>query len=306
VGLGWLFFCGANRFLYCESFQDFHGQHHKPNTRGETVNASSIYALFECAVSHDLKFPKIRLQAANGGVVVLKLNGARSKYQGCIAVTDDRPFGENSYYGRIERNGAWIPGRDSHVGIISLLEELAANPAEVAARYGKLTGNCCFCQTPLKDARSTAVGYGPICAEHFGLPWGSDFSSSVDAPNKQQNERDAVQAEFELQADIRNSRVAIRERASERCTVCMNPATVNSDGYCSDCVSTVAESNPFAAVEFADNDTPEALLNDPSTPFWAADVIRVALTKDAVDVAGVFAVLAKSFDARAKKILGQS
>jgi hypothetical protein len=53
-------------------------------------------------------------------------------------------------------------------------------------------------------------------------------------------------------------------------------------------------------VEFANNDTPEALLNDPCTPFWAADVIRVALTKDAVDAANVFAVLARSFDARAK------
>src|SRR5271155_1048510 len=69
---------------------------------GEKImNASAIYALFECAVSHSLKFPKIRLQAANGGVVVLKLNGAKSKYQGSIAVTDDRPFGENSYFGRI-------------------------------------------------------------------------------------------------------------------------------------------------------------------------------------------------------------
>ena len=24
----------------------------------------------------------------------------------------------------------------------------------------------------LSDDRSTAVGYGPICADHFGLPWG--------------------------------------------------------------------------------------------------------------------------------------
>jgi hypothetical protein len=63
-----------------------------------------------------------------------------------------------------------------------------------------------------------------------------------------------------------------------------------------------ADANPFHAVEFADNTSPEALLNDPSTPFWAADVIRVALTKDAVDAANVFAVLAKSFDARLKTL----
>ena len=49
--------------------------------------------------------------------------------------------------------------------------------------------------------------------------------------------------------------------------------------------------------------TPGELLNDPATPFWAADVIRVALTKDPVDAAGVFEVLAQAFSARADKIL---
>lgn len=264
------------------------------------MNASSIYALFECAVSHDLKFPKIRLQAANGGVVVLKLNGPKSKYQGSIAVTDDRPFGENSYYGRIERNGAWIPGRDSSPAIVVLLEELAQNPAEVAARYGKLTGNCCFCQTALRDARSTAVGYGPICAEHFGLPWGSDFVATPET------------REEDLQRDIFTSRVAIRE-AAETVLARVDHTNINTPiGDMGDTWNLLrealpsAESNPFAAVEFCEtNDTPEALLNDPCTPFWAADVIRVALTRDCVDAANVFAVLAKSFDARAKKILGQ-
>jgi hypothetical protein len=106
----------------------------------------------------------------------------------------------------------------------------------------------------------------------------------MDAVNKQQNERDAQRAEFELQQDIRQSRIAIRDRVA---------------------AALVAEANPFDAAEFADNSSPEALLNDPCTPFWAADVIRVALTKDCVDAANVFAVLAQSFDARAKKLLGQ-
>jgi len=34
------------------------------------------------------------------------------------------------------------------------------------------TGNCCFCRRELTDKRSTEVGYGPICADHFSLPWG--------------------------------------------------------------------------------------------------------------------------------------
>lgn len=196
------------------------------------MNAQPIYSLFKTAISHSLKYPKIRLLATDGTVVVLRMNGGKSRYPGTIAVTDDRPFGSNSYFGRIETNGTLTAGRDCTSAVIALLETLATNPAETAANYGKLTGNCCFCEAPLKDARSTSVGYGPICADHFGLPWGT-------------------------------------------------------------------ESNPFDAVEFADNSQPEALLNDPTTPFWAKDVIRVALTKDSVDAANVFEVLAKSFNVRA-------
>lgn len=44
--------------------------------------------------------------------------------------------------------------------------------AEEAARLGHLTGRCVFCSRKLTDDRSTEVGYGPICADREGLPWG--------------------------------------------------------------------------------------------------------------------------------------
>lgn len=34
----------------------------------------------------------------------------------------------------------------------------------------KLTGHCSFCQRELTDAGSLEVGYGPICADRWGLP----------------------------------------------------------------------------------------------------------------------------------------
>ena len=135
-------------------------------------NLLAVFALFDQAISHSLKFPKIRLQTSDGRTVVLKVNGEKSKYKGQIAVVDDRPFGEGSYFGRIDVTGKFYAGRDNDSRIESLLYRLAENPAHVASEYGRLTGNCCFCSTPLKDARSTAQGYGPICAQHFGLPWG--------------------------------------------------------------------------------------------------------------------------------------
>jgi hypothetical protein len=98
-----------------------------------------------------------------------------------------------------------------------------------------------------------------------------------------------------------------KKSMSERCTVCMNPGTINHLGYCADCVDTFStpatqqdERDALQAAHEQRIPSPQELLLDPCTPFWASDVIRVALQKDAVDAANVFDLLAKSFDARLK------
>jgi hypothetical protein len=49
---------------------------------------------------------------------------------------------------------------------------MATNPAAAGKAYGQRVGNCSFCSLPLEDGRSVHVGYGPVCAEKWGLPWG--------------------------------------------------------------------------------------------------------------------------------------
>ncbi len=47
--------------------------------------------------------------------------------------------------------------------------------AEEAAAFGHLHHRCVFCARKLtdeNDGRSVDVGYGPICADKYGLPWG--------------------------------------------------------------------------------------------------------------------------------------
>ena len=56
---------------------------------------------------------------------------------------------------------------------VSILAQLATQPAQLAAKHGKLTGHCCFCNSELSDEKSTNVGYGPVCAKRWGLPHGS-------------------------------------------------------------------------------------------------------------------------------------
>jgi hypothetical protein len=58
------------------------------------------------------------------------------------------------------------------VSVSALLDELEADPKGFTAAHGKEHGQCCFCGWSLTDERSVCKGYGPICAGHYGLPWG--------------------------------------------------------------------------------------------------------------------------------------
>lgn len=143
-------------------------------TAPSAVNIGSfegVAALFALASKH-LKRPKIRLQL-KGAPIVLSVAGSASKAPGSINITDGRRFGENQWFGRISRDGAWTQSNTQADGLTDLLKRLASEPAKVAAEYGRLTCQCCFCGRALEDERSTAVGYGPVCADNFGLPWGA-------------------------------------------------------------------------------------------------------------------------------------
>ncbi len=61
---------------------------------------------------------------------------------------------------------------ETATAIVAALRAIALDPAKAAQAYGTLTGQCCFCSRDLTDARSIDKGYGPVCADHFGLPWG--------------------------------------------------------------------------------------------------------------------------------------
>lgn len=132
---------------------------------------TKVYALFAVA-KKTLKFPKVRLQVADTLPVVLSMAGAKSKYEGTINVTDGGPFGQNKWYGRVAADGTWTQGKMAfpEMGQVeTLLKKLGESPEATAAEYGQLTGYCCFCNRSLTDEKSTAVGYGPVCAAKFGL-----------------------------------------------------------------------------------------------------------------------------------------
>lgn len=119
-----------------------------------------------------LKRPKIRLLGPEKELLVLSWAGEKSKYPETIPVVQWLGNYNTRFFGRIYQNGVFDTQNNPPEWVISVLREFSDNPVKVAAKYGKLTGKCCFCGLTLTDDRSTAVGYGPICANHYRLPWG--------------------------------------------------------------------------------------------------------------------------------------
>lgn len=148
-----------------------------------------IYKLFAQAKQH-LKWPKIHLLLPGKQLgfnnyvqpedeLVLSVASAKSRLAGRIMVTDGRKYPGNTFYGSIDTAGVFHQNPCAGPDVLKLLSELSADPAGVAAKFGLLTGRCCFCNKQLEDERSTAVGYGPVCADHYGLLWGAAPAASV-------------------------------------------------------------------------------------------------------------------------------
>jgi len=152
-------------------------------TQLNTAGLSVILGMFSKA-KENLKFPAIRLMDDSRNEYQLSLAGAASKNAGCIyvkgeKVDNDEEGATRPYLGKITPQGRFFPAQDCPRNVESELQKFAADPEGLATRYGRMTGCCCFCGRKLTDARSTDVGYGPTCADKFGLDWGS---KAIEAP----------------------------------------------------------------------------------------------------------------------------
>jgi hypothetical protein len=129
---------------------------------GAAIDAYKIVAFLTAAKAH-IKFPKARFLAPDGASEMrLSLAGATSRYPGAVQVKVS-----SLWVGRINADGTLTTGLTNYLPTLSAI---AADPATAAKAYGALMGHCTFCGLQLTDAGSVEVGYGPICAGHWGLP----------------------------------------------------------------------------------------------------------------------------------------
>lgn len=138
----------------------------------EIGSLEGISALFDKA-SKSLKRPAVVI-ADEENTYRLSLAGTTASVPGSINVTTNQSFENRTWFGRILPNGQFqaSPRVKAPEGLVSALRRFSADPVSVAVEYGRKTGACCFCSRDLTDGRSIHVGYGPVCAEKYGLSWG--------------------------------------------------------------------------------------------------------------------------------------
>lgn len=139
-----------------------------PKAPAVTLEVSGIVRMFARA-SSALKKPAVVLTSGDLSLRI-SVASSRSRYAGQLMVAS--PSYGDAYYGRIDQAGGWYPAAAATPAVLDLLVAFASEPEQVAAAHGRQTGACCFCSRHLEDARSTSVGYGPVCAERYGLRWG--------------------------------------------------------------------------------------------------------------------------------------
>lgn len=142
-------------------------------------NFKGVIDLFAKASEH-LKCPRVVLALPpNNEMIVLNVATSMSSAPGSINIKmyERNPeTGQRKWIGRVYPDGRLQPSNAPDAGplvgpMTELLARFSKAPAEVASEHGRLLGLCCFCNKVLKDERSTSVGYGPVCARNFGMPW---------------------------------------------------------------------------------------------------------------------------------------
>lgn len=138
--------------------------------------------MFLFPIGMGLKRVMIRVVCRNKRYkIYLSRKGTICFKTGYVVEGTSDPYGNEWYIGCLF-DGRFIESKntrplDEHDHYF--LGELMSRPTEFLAECSKDMNRCCYCNLPLEDERSKLVGYGPICATHWGLPWGGTYEEKV-------------------------------------------------------------------------------------------------------------------------------
>lgn len=141
-----------------------------PASKAERLDLCKINEMFDTARGNGLKRMALRFLDEAGATFTVSPAAATSRNAGMLYVKS----ADDGYLGKIDPqgvfHGAWGTERDATTKAQAALVEFSRDPVGKSKLYGKLTNSCCYCGKELNDPRSVMAGYGPICADNWGLP----------------------------------------------------------------------------------------------------------------------------------------
>lgn len=129
------------------------------------ANVQPLYDLFQRARENKIQMPKIKTHLESGANFTLSLSSTGEFVYLKLGDT---------YYGKVSRDGQLMihPRVPRCEEIHTLVKDIGENPSKVGKIHGQKWDNCMFCGRGLQTKDSVFYGYGPICAEKWGLEWG--------------------------------------------------------------------------------------------------------------------------------------
>lgn len=142
---------------------------------------SKLYDLFAMAAHAQLQWPSITYDTEVGTIKVFPASD-NSKWNGNILFTNGENYPNTLRYAKLHMQDKLLTVFAAcPVGspLYLQLRAIIADPIRQAVLEGHRTSNCCFCGLKLTSQESVLAGYGPICADNWGLPWGAKQSRKV-------------------------------------------------------------------------------------------------------------------------------
>ena len=131
------------------------------------IDMTDLLERFALALKAGIKRPKV-----NTGDLLFSLAPAHGRNAGCVYVKGDKDdWGERPYLGKITPEGKFFAGQGVEDDVKQRIAKVGADVVTAAKAHGAQHNNCCFCSRDLTTNESVSNGYGPICADRYGLPW---------------------------------------------------------------------------------------------------------------------------------------
>jgi uncharacterized protein (TIGR02996 family) len=135
----------------------------------------SGYGLIAPKLRVHFKDMRFKLFTAKTGTLCLKA--------GNVVISSRKPYGREHFVGTFWQGEFSSRGRAMNATEKLFVKLLCDDVREFILDCSRDMGMCCYCGMPLECPKSKLLGYGPICAKRYGLPWKGDMEYLEKAPN---------------------------------------------------------------------------------------------------------------------------